>query len=42
MKLSFQSLDLKLKHTFQIARESRNIQNNIVVLLEDEDGTSGL
>ncbi len=41
MKLSFHPLDLKLKHTFQIARESRDIQNNVVVLLQDEDGTTG-
>ena len=42
MKLSFQPLDLKLKHTFQIARETRNVQNNIVVQLKDKDGISGL
>lgn len=41
MKLSVHPLDLKLKHTFQIARETRDIQNNVVVLLQDEDGTTG-
>ena len=42
MNLSFQPLDLKLRHTFQIAREIRDVQNNIIVLLKDEDGISGL
>lgn len=42
MKLSFCNLDLKLRHTFQIARETRNVQNNIVVQLKDRDGISGL
>jgi L-alanine-DL-glutamate epimerase-like enolase superfamily enzyme len=41
MNLSFRLLDLKLRHTFQIARETRDIQNNVVVLLEDEDGIIG-
>ncbi len=41
MNLSFYPLDLKLKHTFQIARESRDIQNNIIVLLRDTDGVVG-
>ena len=42
MNLSFQPLDLKLRHTFQIAREIRDVQNNIIVLLKDEDGITGL
>ncbi|MCF6156372.1 MAG: dipeptide epimerase [Candidatus Brocadia sp.] len=32
---------MKLKHTFQIARETRTVQNNIVTLLKDEDGIIG-
>ena len=42
MNLSFDALDLKLRHTFQIAREIRDVQNNIIVLLKDEDGITGL
>ena len=42
MNLSFQPLDLKLRHTFQIAREIRDVQNNIIVLLKDENGITGL
>ena len=42
MNLSFQPLDLKLRHTFKIAREIRDVQNNIIVLLKDEDGIMGL
>ncbi len=42
MNLSSQPLDLKLKHTFRIAREARDVQNNLVVLLRDEDGVTGL
>ena len=41
MNLSFEPLDLKLRHTFQIAREIRDVQNNIIVLLKDEDGIRG-
>lgn len=41
MNLSFRLLDLKLKHTFQIARETRNVQNNVVVQLKDEEGIIG-
>lgn len=41
MNLTFHPIDLKLKHTFQIARETRTVQNNIVVLLKDEDGIIG-
>lgn len=41
MNLSFHPLDLKLRRTFQIARETRNIQNNVVVLLKDENGIIG-
>jgi len=42
MNLSFHPLDLKLRHTFQIAREIRDVQNNIIVLLKDENGITGL
>ncbi|MFN3532052.1 MAG: dipeptide epimerase [Candidatus Brocadia sp.] len=41
MNLSFLPLDLKLKHTFQIARETRTVQNNVVALLQGEDGIIG-
>ncbi|TVM03887.1 MAG: dipeptide epimerase [Candidatus Brocadia sp. WS118] len=33
---------MKLKHTFQIARETRDIQKNVVVLLKDTDGVVGV
>ncbi len=42
MKLSFHPLDLRLRHTFQIARGAHDIQNNVVVSLKDSDGISGL
>ncbi len=42
MNITFQPLDLKLRYTFQIARETRDVQNNIVALLKDKDGISGL
>ena len=42
MKLSFRFLDLKLRHTFQIARETRDVQNNVIVSLTDDDGVSGI
>ena len=42
MNLSFRPQDLKLKYTFRIARETRTIQNNVIVLLQDEDGMIGL
>ncbi len=42
MKLSFQPFDLKLKHTFRIARETRDVQNNVIIYLEDEDEIVGL
>src|SRR3989304_9585936 len=42
MDLSFMPLDLKLRHTFQIAREIRDVQNNIIVLLKDDGGITGL
>ena len=42
MNLSVEPLDLKLRHTFQIAWEIRDVQNNIIVLLKDEDGITGL
>ncbi len=41
MNLSYHPLDLKLKHIFQIARETRTVQNNVVALLKDEDGIIG-
>lgn len=41
MKLSFYPLDLKLKHVFRIARNTNNLQNNMVVSLHDRDGISG-
>ncbi|KKO19011.1 MAG: dipeptide epimerase [Candidatus Brocadia sp.] len=41
MNLSSYPLDLKLRHTFQIARETRDIQNNVVVMLRDGDGVIG-
>lgn len=41
MNLFFHPLDLKLKHTFQIARGSCDIKNNVVVLLKDADGIIG-
>ncbi len=41
MNLSFYPLDLKLKHTFQIARETRDVQNNVVVQIKDRDGIVG-
>lgn len=42
MNLSFQPLDLKLRHSFRIAREIRDVQNNIILLLRDEEGITGL
>lgn len=42
MNFSFHPIALKLRHTFQIARETRTIQNNMVVQIKDEDGTYGL
>ncbi len=41
MKLSFFVRDLKLKHTFTIAHQSRDIQDTVIVKLED-DGLYGL
>lgn len=41
MKLSFYPLDLKLKHVFRIARNTHDLQNNMVVSLRDNDGISG-
>lgn len=41
MNLSFYPLDLKLKHTFRIARGTCDIKNNVVVLLKDADGIIG-
>lgn len=42
MNLTIKSLNLKLKHPFRISRETRTVQNNILVILEDEDGKFGL
>ncbi len=42
MNLTIKSLNLKLKYPFRISRETRTVQNNILVILEDEDGTFGL
>ena len=42
MNLSFHPLDLYLKHTFQIARETRDIQNNVIVCLKTEERISGI
>ena len=42
MNLSFMPLDLKLRHTFQIARKICDVQNNIIVLLKDDGGITGL
>ena len=42
MNVTFHPLDLKLKYTFQIARETRDVQNNVIVLLQDEDGATGI
>lgn len=41
MRLSFHPLNLRLKQPFRIARETRNIQDNIIVSLHSEDGTIG-
>lgn len=41
MKLSFFVRDLYLKHTFTIAHQSRDVQDTIIVMLED-DGFYGL
>lgn len=35
MKLSFQVLDLPLKHTFTIAHQSRDVQDTLIVKLQD-------
>ncbi|SDC95699.1 L-alanine-DL-glutamate epimerase [Algoriphagus faecimaris] len=35
MKLSYQVIDLPLKHTFTIAHQSRDIQDTLIVKLED-------
>ncbi len=42
MNLTIKSLNLKLKYPFRISRETRTVQNNILVILEDEDGEFGL
>ena len=35
MKLSYQVVDLPLKHTFTIAHQSRDVQDSLIVKLED-------
>jgi len=42
MNLTFSKFDLRLKHTFQISRESRDVQTVVIVFLSDEDGTFGI
>lgn len=42
MNLTYHPLDLKLRYTFQIAREVRDVQNNVIVHIQDEDGIIGL
>ncbi|HHT9126010.1 MAG TPA: dipeptide epimerase [Candidatus Brocadiia bacterium] len=42
MNLIIKSLNLKLKYPFRISRETKTIQNNILVILEDEDGIYGI
>ena len=42
MNLTVKPLNLKLKYPFRISRETRTIQNNILVTLKDEDGNYGL
>lgn len=42
MNLSFQPLDLKLRHSFRIAREIRDVQNNIILLIKDGEEITGL
>jgi L-alanine-DL-glutamate epimerase-like enolase superfamily enzyme len=41
MKLSYTVRDLPLKHTFTIAHQSRDVQDTVIVILED-DGLFGL
>lgn len=42
MNLIIESLNLKLKYPFRISRQTRTIQNNLLVILEDEEGNYGL
>ncbi len=42
MNLTYHPLDLKLRYTFHIAREIRDVQNNIIVHIKDDDGIVGL
>ncbi|MGR3309252.1 MAG: dipeptide epimerase [Candidatus Brocadiales bacterium] len=42
MDLTIESLNLKLKYPFGISRETRTVQNNILVTIKDEDGNYGL
>ncbi len=41
MKLHFHRFDLRLKHTFTIAHDSRDVQQTLVVELRDESGYQG-
>ncbi|TDB59828.1 dipeptide epimerase [Arundinibacter roseus] len=42
MQLLFHPFDLRLKHTFTIAHDSRNVQPTLIVELRDDEGFSGL
>lgn len=41
MKLYFHRFDLRLKHTFTIAHDSRDVQQTLIVELRDETGHQG-
>ncbi|WP_347274562.1 dipeptide epimerase [Candidatus Kuenenia sp.] len=42
MNISFQPLDLELKHTFKISRGAKDSQSNVIVSLTEEGGVSGI
>jgi len=42
MQLIYHPFDLRLRHTFTIAHDSRDIQPTLIVELRDENGLSGL
>lgn len=42
MHLTFHPFDLKLRHTFTIAHDSRDVQPTLIVQLKDQWGNSGL
>lgn len=42
MNISFQPLDLELKHTFRISRGAKDTQSNVIVSLTEESGVSGI